>query len=234
LHAEQRFSYEATAAYYPHAPPEAAAQAYCDRCVDDALAQLDSFGDGDVEEFLPQLANLFLGCAEPSGTSSLSSGSFNRADASQGSRPPWEAWQRAFAATWESLGQESEGSSSRSSSSSSGGGDHASRGGQSQWAPAIAQQQLSPPSPPLAEQQVWAGMRQRLESAVLRRCALNPSLAVKLAWLLDDVSGPPPSQGHCMFRRFSFSFEHSLSLSLFITSSLFFCDLRHRLLFIHS
>lgn len=195
LHLEQRFSYEATSAgSYPypsaaaapqaavqrHAPPEAAAQAYCDRCVDEALAMLDSFGDGDVEEFLPQLANLFLGCAEPSsGSSSFNGASFNRADASQGSRPPWEAWQRALAATWQSLGEESGGGS--------GGGDYASRGGQSQWAPSNAPLSSPASSPPLAEQQAWGSMRQRLEEAVLRRCALNPSLAVKLAWLLDDV-----------------------------------------------
>ena len=211
-YSEQRLSFEASSAYYSRAPnapapaqtldnraapPEAAAAAalaYCESCINEALAQLLSYGDGDLEEFLPQLANLFLGCAEPPASvssSSSSSSSSMRSSALLRADHPWESWQRALVSTWTSLGQESDsGSNSVSFGGDNGGNDLAFQGRQqqSQWSRCDTNMQPQSSSAVAGEQQLFSGMRQQLEQFVLQRCAQNPSLAIKLAWLLDDVS----------------------------------------------
>jgi len=206
-YSEQRFSFEASSAYYSRAPnapapaqtldnraapPEAAAAlAYCESCINEALAQLLSYGDGDLEEFLPQLANLFLGCAEPPASVSSSSSSSMRNSALLRADHPWESWQRALVSTWTSLGQESDrGSNSVSFGGDNSGNDMAFQGRQqqSQWSGYDSNMQPQCSSAVAGEQQLFSGMRQQLEQFVLQRCAQNPSLAIKLAWLLDDVS----------------------------------------------
>jgi len=209
-YSEQRFSFETSTEYYANAPnapapdnsaasPEAsgAAVAYCERCINEALQQLLSYGDGDLEEFLPQLANLFLGCAEPpavsiSSSSSMRSSALLRTDLTQGNtRHPWESWQRALVSTWTSLGQDGDGGNSVNGGGGGYGGNDMAFPGrqqQSQWDQRYDSNAPPIPSPLIKEQQLFSEMRQQLEQFVLQRCAQNPSLAIKLAWLLDDVS----------------------------------------------
>jgi hypothetical protein len=188
--------------------------------IDSALLEFERvFNDEAVEQFLPQLCQMVLGCSEPSFRNKTyfaddddDDDDYDYIDREKGSAEvPVSADAESFDAALtqpEQLDPLLEGGAGGEGGGRREGDDEESLrgatvvGGRVQPIvddkpgyydrPLYLKLKPKPVLDPLTRF-YFTAMRSRLEDALLRRCARNPALAVKLAWLMDDLATSPNS-----------------------------------------